>query len=46
MGLDQVLRRCIMEHEVEAVIREAHEGATTRHQGIESTSKKILLAGL
>lgn len=46
MGPDQILKRCIMGHEVEAVIREAHEGVATKHQGTKSTSRKILLASL
>ena len=28
LGLDEVLRRCVMPHEKEAIIKEAHSGAT------------------
>ena len=31
LGLDEVLRRCVMPHEKEAIIREAHSGAVGGH---------------
>ena len=31
LGQDEVLRRCVMPHEKEAIIREAHSGAAGGH---------------
>ena len=46
LGLDDVLRRCSLEHEREDIIQEAHSGAAGGHFSIETTIKKILQAGL
>ena len=45
MGPDQILRRCVME-EVQSVLREALEGSTGGHMGLDTTAQKVLLAGL
>lgn len=46
MGLDQVLRRCVMEEEVSRALREAHEGPAGGHMGPDTMAWKVLLAGL
>ena len=46
LGLDEVLRRCVMPHEKEAIIREAHSGTAGGHFTGKSTAQKILAAGL
>ena len=46
LGPDEVLRRCVMPHEKEAIIREAHSGTAGGHFAGKSTAKKILAAGL
>ena len=46
LGLDDVLRRCALEHEREDIIQEAHSGAAGGHFSVETTIKKILQAGL
>ena len=46
LGLDEVLRRCVMSHEKEAIIREAHSGTAGGHFAGKTTTQKILAAGL
>lgn len=46
MGPDQVLWHCVVEEEVQGVLREAHEGPTGGHMGPDTTARKVLLAGL
>ena len=46
LGLDEVLHRCIMPHEKEAIIREAHSGTTGGHFAGKPTAQKILAAAL
>lgn len=46
MGPDQVLRRCVLEEEIQGVLREAHEGSARGHMGLDTTTRKVLLAGL
>ena len=46
LGPDEVLRRCIMPHEKEAIIREAHSGTVGGHFAGKLTVQKILTAGL
>ena len=46
LGTDEVLHRCVMPHEKEAIIREAHSGATGGHFAGKPTAQKILAAGL
>ena len=46
LGPDEVLRRCVMPHEKEAIIREAHSGTVGGHFTGKPTAQKILTAGL
>lgn len=46
MGPDQILRRCILEEEIQGVLREAHEGPAGGHMGLDTMARKVLLAGL
>ena len=46
IGPDEVLRRCVMPHEKEAIIREAHSGATRGHFVGNPIAQKIIAAGL
>ena len=46
LGLDEVLHRCIMPHEKEAIIREAHSGVAGGHFIGKPTAQKILAAVL
>jgi hypothetical protein len=46
MGTDDVLRRCVPEHEREDVINEAHAGPAGGHFQADTTTRKILQAGL
>ena len=46
MGLDEILRRCVLEHEKPLILAEAHSGAAGGHYAGKSTAQKILAAGL
>lgn len=46
MGPNQVLRRCVLEEEIQGVLREAQEGPVGGHMGPDTTARKVLLAGL
>ena len=46
LGPDEVLRRCVMPHEKETIIREAHLGTAGGHFAGKPTAQKILEAGL
>ena len=46
MGPDQVLKQCVMEEEVQSILREAHEGSAGGHMGPDTTERKVLLSGL
>ena len=46
LGLDDVLRRCALEHEREDIIQEAHSGEAGGQFSVEITIKKILQVGL
>ncbi|XP_059076953.1 uncharacterized protein LOC131876154 [Cryptomeria japonica] len=46
MGPDQILRRCVLEEEIQAILWEAHEGPTGGHMGPDTTARKVLLARL
>ena len=46
LGPDEVLHRCVMPHEKEAIIKEAHSSATGGHFVGKLTAQKILAAGL
>ena len=41
MGLDDILRRCVLEHERNNIMHEAHYGPTGGHFQEEMTVKKI-----
>ena len=46
LGPDEVLRRCVMPHEKEAIIKEAHSKTTGGHFVGKPTAQKILEEGL
>ena len=46
LGLDEVLHICVMPHEKEAIIREAHSSTTGGHFAGKLNAQKILTAGL
>jgi hypothetical protein len=46
MGMDDVLRRCMPEHEREDIINKSHAGAAGGHFQADTTTRKILQAGL
>jgi hypothetical protein len=46
MGLDEILRRCVMEIERPLILAEAHEGITGGHYARKGTTQKVLRAGL
>lgn len=45
-GIDQVVRRCVPDHEQKIVLQEAHQGIAGGHFSGEITGKKIFQAGL
>jgi hypothetical protein len=46
MGLDEILRRCVMEVERPLILAEVHEGITGGHYARKETMQKILRVGL
>ena len=46
LGPYEVLYRCVMPHDKEAIIREAHSGTAGGHFTRKSTTQKILATGL
>ena len=46
MGLYDILRRCILEHERDNIIHKAHYGPTGGHFQADTTAKKIQQLGL
>ena len=46
IGLDEVLCRCVLEHERESIMHEAHYGPTRGHFQSNTTAKKIQQSGL
>ena len=46
MGPDEILRRCVLEHENLLILDEAHFGAAGGHYAGKATAQKILTAGL
>ena len=46
MGLDDILRRCVLEHERDNIMYEAHYGPAGGHFQPDSTTKKIQQLGL
>jgi hypothetical protein len=46
MGADNILRRCVLEHERPRILAEAHEGIEGGHYAGKATTQKVLCAGL
>jgi hypothetical protein len=46
MGADNILRRCVLEHERPRILVEAHEGIVGGHYEGKSTTHEVLHAGL
>ena len=46
MGPDEILCRCVLEHENPLILAEAHSGAVGGHYAGKATAQKILTAGL
>ena len=46
MGLDDILRRCVLEHKRDNIMHEAHYGPTGGHFQADTTAKKIQQSGL
>ena len=46
MGPDEILRRCVLEHEKPLILAEAHSGAAGGQYAGKATAQKILTAGL
>jgi hypothetical protein len=46
MGTDNILRRCVLEHERHIILVESHEGIARGHYAGKYTAKKVFCAGL
>jgi hypothetical protein len=46
LGVNGILRRCVLEHERHMILTEAREGIVGGHYAGKMTTKKILCAGL
>jgi hypothetical protein len=46
IGLDSILRRCVLDHERQAILWEFHSGVAGGHLGGKATAQKFLQAGL
>ena len=46
MGLDDILIRCVLEHEIDNIMYEAHYGPVGGHFQADTTAKKIQQSGL
>ena len=46
MGLDDILRRCVLEHEINNIMHESHYEPIGGHFQEERTTKKIQQSGL
>jgi hypothetical protein len=46
MGADSILRICVLEHERNIILVEAHEGIARGHYAGKDTAQKVLHAGL
>jgi hypothetical protein len=46
MGTDNILRRCVLEHERPRILVEAHEGIVVGHYAGKSIMQKVLRVGL
>jgi len=45
LGLDNILRRCVLDHEIHDILWECHNGVAGGHVGGKTTTHKVLLAG-
>ena len=45
MGPDEILRRCVLEHEKPLILAEAHSGAARGHYAGKAIAQKILTGG-
>lgn len=46
LGVDGILHRCVLEHEREALLFEAHEGVAEGHNAGKATTDKVFCAGM
>jgi hypothetical protein len=46
MGVDIILRRCVLEHEIPGILAEAHQGIAGGHYAGKATTQKVLRASL
>jgi hypothetical protein len=46
MGADNILRRCVLEHERPRILAESHEGIVGRKYAGKATMQKVLRVGL
>ena len=46
MGPDEILRRCVLEHEKPLILAEAHSGEVGGHYAGKATAQNLLTAGL
>jgi hypothetical protein len=46
MGVDNILRRCVLEHERPRILAEVHEGIDRGHYARKYTAHKVLCTGL
>jgi hypothetical protein len=46
LGLDSILRRCVLDHERKDILCECHNGVVGGHVGGNSTAQKIIQDGL
>jgi hypothetical protein len=44
MGLDNILRRCVLNHERKDILWECHSGVVGGHVGGKATTQKVLQA--
>lgn len=44
LGIDEVIQRCVLEHEREAIIDEAHKGGSKGHYQGEMSARNIMQA--
>ena len=46
LGLDNILRRCVLNHERQDILWECHNGFAGGHVGGKATAQKVLQVGL
>ena len=42
LGIDDILRRCVLDHEKVGIMDEAHSGSAGGHFQVDTTTKKVL----